>query len=218
MMDPELRHRLAAAVSPSGLTHKGAVVVPATLEAVIAVVRICAATGTAVRVSSGGGGVDALSPPGGIVLNLGQLRAVKVSAPGLTLRAEAGATVDVVRRAAAQERLDAIGLPEERDATHIGALVARGEVPRRTLCGIEAVLSSGELVSAGGAVLKDVVGYDLASVLLGSMGRLAVIVALSVRLEPAKARTPLAEPPGAAAGPGVLAGAFDPLGLLRARS
>jgi glycolate oxidase len=216
-MDDELRHRLATAVSPSGLTHKGTVVVPATLEAVIAVVRICAESATALRVSSGGGGVDAISPPDGIVLNLARLRTVTVAARGLTLRAEAGATVDVVRRAAAQERLDAIGLPEQRDATHVGALVARGEVPRRTLCGIEAVLSTGEVVSAGGAVLKDVVGYDLASVLLGSMGRLAIIVAVSVRLEPAQARTPLAEPPGAAAGPGVLAGAFDPYGLLRAR-
>src|SRR5207253_9608260 len=116
-MDEDLRHRLAAAVSPSGLTHKGSVVVPATVDALIAVVRICAETGTPLRVSSGGGGVDVLSPPGGIVLNVGKLRAVKVAAAGLTLRAEAGATVDVVRRAAAVEHLDAIGLPEQRDAT-----------------------------------------------------------------------------------------------------
>ena len=73
------------------------------------------------------------------------------------------------------------------------------------------------MVSAGGAVLKDVVGYDLATVLLGSMGRLAIIVAVSLRLEPADARTPVADAPGAAAGTGVLAGAFDPVGLLRAR-
>src|SRR5947208_835821 len=113
-MDEELTHRLAAAVSPSGLTHKGNVVVPA--------------------------------------------------------------TIDVVRNAAHRERLETIGVPEQRDASHIGALVARGEVPRRALCGIEAVLSNGDRVSAGGAVLKDVVGYDLATVLLGSMGRLAIIV------------------------------------------
>ena len=89
-------------------------------------------------------------------------------------------------------------------------------MPRRTLTGVEAVLPSGELVSAGGAVLKDVVGYDLAGLLLGSLGRLAVIVAVRLRLEPAGAATPV----GAAAGPvapGVLAGAFDPDGLLRSR-
>lgn len=216
-MDEDLTHRLAAAVSPSGLTHKGNVVVPATVDAVIEVLRICAETSTPVRACSGGAGVAEPPPAGGIVLNLGKLKAVKVARGGLTLRAEAGATVDVLRHAARRERLEAIGVPEQRDASHIGALVARGELPRRALCGIEAVLPNGDLVSAGGAVLKDVVGYDLATVLLGSMGRLAIVVAVSLRLEPQEARTPVGEPPGAAAGPGVLAGAFDPGSLLRAR-
>jgi FAD/FMN-containing dehydrogenase len=218
VIDEELQHRLAAAVSPSGLTHKGNVVVPQNIDAVIDVVRICAQTGTPIRVSSGGAGVAELSPAGGVVLSLGKLKAVSVARGGLTLRAEAGATVDVVRNAAHRARLDTVGVPEQRDAGHIGALVARGELPRRTLCGIEAVLSNGDLVGAGGAVLKDVVGYDLPSVLLGSMGRLAIIVAVSLRLEPAEARTPVGQAPGAAASAGLLTGAFDPAGLLRARA
>ena len=45
-MDEDLTHRRAAAVSPSGLTHKGNVVVPATVDAVIEVLRICAETST----------------------------------------------------------------------------------------------------------------------------------------------------------------------------
>ena len=64
-MDEDLTHRLAAAVSPSGLTHKGSVVVPATVDAVIAALRICAEAGTPVRASSGGAGVAEPPPAGG---------------------------------------------------------------------------------------------------------------------------------------------------------
>ena len=38
-------------------------------------------------------------------------------------------------------------------------------------------------------MLKDVVGYDLLAALLGSAGRLAIIAAVTFRLEPAAART-----------------------------
>jgi FAD/FMN-containing dehydrogenase len=75
----------------------------------------------------------------------------------------------------------------------------------------------GERVSAGGSVLKDVVGYDLATVLLGSMGALAIIVAATFRLEPVRSRTPVAEPPGAVPPHELIARAFDPQGLLSAR-
>ncbi|MBV8444649.1 MAG: FAD-binding oxidoreductase, partial [Candidatus Dormibacteraeota bacterium] len=89
-----------------------------------------------------------------------------------------------------------------------------GEVPRRSLCGVEAVVPGGELVRFGGGVLKDVVGYDLPALLLGSMGRLAVIVAVTFRLEPAAARTPAPPPPGAIGDLDLVTAAFDPHGLL----
>ena len=67
----------------------------------------------------------------------------------------------------------------------------------------------------GGAALKDVVGYDLIAVLLGSAGRLAIITAITFRLEPATARTATSKPPGTRQWQPGLAGAFDPKGLLR---
>jgi FAD/FMN-containing dehydrogenase len=108
-----------------------------------------------------------------------------------------------------------VGLGAETGSAHVGTLIARGDVPRRTLAGIEAVLTTGETVKAGGAMLKDVVGYDLLAALLGSAGRLAIIVAVTFRLEPAAARTPTSKPPGARAWQPALADAFDPKGLLR---
>jgi FAD/FMN-containing dehydrogenase len=65
----------------------------------------------------------------------------------------------------------------------------------------------------GAPVLKDVVGYDVTALLLGSRGRLAAIVAVHLRLAPAGAAVEVAEAAGARA-VDELAGAFDPDGIL----
>jgi FAD/FMN-containing dehydrogenase len=51
--------------------------------------------------------------------------------------------------------------------------------------GLEVVVPPGELASVGGAVRKDVSGYDLKSLLIGSEGTLGVITAAWLRLLPA---------------------------------
>jgi FAD/FMN-containing dehydrogenase len=100
-------------------------------------------------------------------------------------------------------------------AVHAGSAVARGQVPRRALTGIEAVLADGEVVRAGGGVLKDVTGYDLAGALLGSMGRLALITGLVFRLQPQHARAAADAPAGSPATVSdLLRHAFDPEGLM----
>jgi FAD/FMN-containing dehydrogenase len=53
------------------------------------------------------------------------------------------------------------------------------------VAGIEAVLAPGELVHVGGWARKDVAGYDLKSLLIGSEGTLGVITAVQLRLRPA---------------------------------
>ena len=152
---------------------------------------------------------------GGVILSVHRLTDIEVAAAGLTVRAGAGATVARVRSSVAEAKLVVVGLGADTGSAHVGTLVARGEVPRRSLAGVEAVLSTGEAVKAGGAALKDVVGYDLIAALLGSAGRLAIIAAVTFRLEPAAGRTATSRPPGTRTWEPALAGAFDPKGLLR---
>ena len=53
------------------------------------------------------------------------------------------------------------------------------------VAGMEVVLAPGELVQLGGWAGKDVAGYDLKSLLIGSEGTLGVITAVRLRLLPA---------------------------------
>lgn len=156
---------------------------------------------------------------GAVVVSVHRLARLAVDRANLVARAEAGAELAAVVGAAAAAGLalvapTAAGLPAE---TRVGELVARGGIARRGLSGIEAILAGGETVRAGGAMLKDVAGYDLVAALLGSGGRLAVITAAWFRLQPAAAPLEAHEPAGRVGGAGideVVRAAFDPGGIL----
>ncbi len=75
----------------------------------------------------------------------------------------------------------------------VGALLARNVsgplrhrfgAPRDLVLGATLVLADGTIASAGGKVVKNVAGYDLARLVCGSEGRLALIVRASFRLHP----------------------------------
>ncbi len=213
-MNDELQQRFVEVVGPGGVT--GDVVSPADVASLVRVAGLCNQQGVPITVTSGAPATPGGTPErGGIILSVSKLAGIDVAAPGLTVRAEAGASVARVRAAVAKEKLVVVGLGADTGSEHVGTLVARGEIPRRSLAGVEAILSTGDAVKAGGAALKDVVGYDLIAALLGSAGRLAVIAAVTFRLEPAAARTATSKPPGTRTWQPGLAGAFDPKGLLR---
>ena len=216
-MDAIFRTRLTELVGARAVNVEKGTLTAASADQLALVCRLCTETHTPLAVTSrtakDGGG-----PAGGLLVSLAKLAAVEVSPARLVVRAEAGAAVSAVRTAVSEAGLEVVGLPKSTSSTSVGGLIASGGVPRRSLCGIEAVLSSGETVRAGGAVLKDVTGYDLIGLLLGSAGRLAAITAVVMRLvADASLAAPTEQPPGpsrledtAAA----IRGAFDPAGIL----
>jgi FAD/FMN-containing dehydrogenase len=211
-VDASLRRALVEAVGPDAVLQDGSMLAPATADGVSDLLRIAEDRRLPVRLTSGAG--EALIPPeGGAVLSLARLAALSLDASSGVVRAEAGVTLTALASSLADAGVAVVGLGADPGSEHVGALVARGEVPRRSLTGIEAVLPGGDLIQFGGAVLKDVVGYDIASLLLGSRGRLAAIIAVHLRLVPAAAAVEVAEPAGTR-DVGELTGVFDPEGIL----
>jgi FAD/FMN-containing dehydrogenase len=210
-MDGSVRHLLSEAIGADALLDDGMSVAPASVEAVRSVLRIGADHHLPLRITSGGARPQ--PPAQGVVVSLRRLAALEVDAGRGVVRVEAGASLDRLRQALQGAGVAVPGFATRSRSRHAGSLVARGEVPRRSLCGLEAVLPGGEMVRLGAPLLKDVVGYDLASVILGSEGRLAAVTAVSLRLVPADATVPIFAA-GGAHPVDELRTVFDPEGIL----
>lgn len=65
-----------------------------------------------------------------------------------------------------------------------GPLRHRFGAPRDLVLGVTLVLADGTVASAGGKVVKNVAGYDLAKLVCGSEGRLGLIARVALRLHP----------------------------------
>jgi len=125
-------------------------------------------------------------------LSAGGLDRVLEHDPGdLTCTMEAGVRLSALRAALA-EAGQRLSLDPPGDPT-IGALLAtnvsgplrhRFGAPRDLVLGCTLVLADGTVASAGGKVVKNVAGYDLARLVCGSEGRLAFVARASFRLHP----------------------------------
>jgi FAD/FMN-containing dehydrogenase len=188
-MDGGLRRQLVAIVGAAGVGSDG-VVRAASVVQLAAVLVACSAAGAAVA-------PDGSAPAGGadVLINADRLDAVQVDASSLLLHAGGASSWVAIREAAAARRLAVTGLPSLR-GERCGTSVALGEISHRAVAGVDLLTPRGDLMSAGGRTLKDVVGYDLAGLALGSGDRLGLIVAVTLRLEPLAARTPAEPGPG----------------------
>lgn len=181
----------------SGLRGRAdAVVAPGTPEEVAAVVAWCYAHDVPLTPRGGGTGwAGGAVPDGGVVLALARLDGVPhVDPAAWRLRTPAGVTTATVARRAREEGLYYPVDPGAAESSQIGGNLATNAggphalahgVTGRWVLGLQAVLAPGELVELGGPVRKDVAGYDLVSLLVGSEGTLGVICGAWLRLVPA---------------------------------
>ncbi len=116
----------------------------------------------------------------------------------LTIGIGAGATLSHLNSLIAPHRqLFPAEVPDPDRATIGGLLATNAHGPlkhafggsRDWLIGVRFVTADGKLAKAGGRVVKNVAGYDLMKLLIGSYGTLAVIVGASFKLFPAPRRT-----------------------------
>ena len=124
----------------------------------------------------------------------GMDRVLEHEAGDLTCTVEAGIRLSALAMALARAG-QRLSLDPPGDPT-IGACLAanlsgplrhRFGGPRDLVLGVTLVLADGTVANAGGKVVKNVAGYDLGKLVCGSLGRLAFIARVSLRLHPAPA-------------------------------
>jgi glycolate dehydrogenase FAD-linked subunit len=174
-----------------------AVVLPGSAEEVAQVVAWCYEHDVPIVPRGGGTGLTggAVAVHGGIVCSLERLRRVRELEPGLwRMFPEAGVSTHDVQRLARENGLMFAPDPGAGEQSRIGGNVATNAggphafkygVTGAHVAGLEAVLAPGELVRVGGWAAKDVAGYDIKSLLVGSEGTLGVITAVRLCLLPA---------------------------------
>lgn len=173
----------------------GVVARPNSTEQVSRTMRIATEQDAVVAVRGAGtklswGGVGAHLD---LVVDLSGMNQVLEHQPGdLIASAQAGCPLSAVqaRCAEAGQRL---ALDEMVPGTTVGGLIATNPSgPLRLLAGtvrdlliaVTLVLADGTIAHAGGKVVKNVAGYDLGKLLVGSYGTLAVITEATFRLHP----------------------------------
>ena len=137
-------------------------------------------------------------PRAGIVLSLRRLGRLLEHEPGdLTVTAEAGMTVAGLQTALrARGQWLSLDPPDAERATLGGVVAANASGPRRQLygtvrdllIGLTVVTADGALVRGGGKVVKNVAGYDLPKLFVGSYGTLGIIVETTVQAASAAGR------------------------------
>ena len=174
----------------------GCVVFAASTEHVSNVLKLANDTGTPVVTRGSGTGLSGGSVPAAdcIVLCTVKMEAVlEVDAANLTMTVEPGVTTIQIAEAAEKAGLFYPPDPGSMKISTIGGNVAENSgglrglkygVTRNYVMGLEVVLPDGEVMWLGNKCVKDVAGFSLKDVMIGSEGTLGVITKVLLKLIP----------------------------------
>jgi glycolate oxidase len=184
-------------------------VLPESTEDVVAIVQIAAEHGVPLVPRGMASGLAAASVPfgGGIALSLTRMnRILEIDVENYTVRVEAGIITADLEAAVREVGLFYPPDPSSNEQSTIGGNIACNAGGPRCLkygvtgdyvMGLTVVMPDGQVLETGGKAIKNVVGYDLTSLFVGSEGTLGVITEALLRLtaKPQYVRTARAEFP-----------------------
>ena len=173
-----------------------AAVFPANVEAISEVLSYAAEEGKAVIPWGGGTQMVLGNTPRGVdlVLGLGRFNHILFHEPAdLVASVEAGIALETLQEELARKgQFLPLEAPLPSRATMGGILASNASgpsrlaygTPRDWLIGIRVVHSDGTVTKSGGRVVKNVTGYDLNKLYVGSLGTLGVIVEATFKIAP----------------------------------
>ena len=169
---------------------------PRTTEEVAAILRHASARRLPVTPRGAGTGLSGGALPvfGGIVLSLARMdRILEIDAGNRMARVQPGVINQVLQEAVGRHGLYYPPDPASWGSCQLGGNIAENAggphavkygVTKDWILSLEAVRADGEVFRTGGKLRKDVAGYNLTQLLVGSEGTLAIVTEAVVRLIP----------------------------------
>ncbi len=169
---------------------------PENTEQISEIMKLCHENRIPVTPRAGGTGLSggALAIYGGVLLSVERMnRILEIDQENLMAVVEPGVITQVL-----QNEVEAVGLfyppdPASKGSCCLGGNVAecaggpralKYGVTKDYVYGLEAVLPTGEIIRTGGKLLKNVTGYNLTQLLVGSEGTLAIVTKIILKLLP----------------------------------
>ena len=172
------------------------VVIPADTEQVASIARLCNSERVPLVVRGAGTGFTGGAVPtcGGVLLSMERLnRILEIDELNLLAVVQPNVINGDLQNAVEQRGLFYPPDPASLHQSSIGGNVAecaggprafKYGTTKRYVLALEAVLPTGEIIHTGSKAVKNVVGYDLTQLLVGSEGTLAIITKITLRLLP----------------------------------
>ena len=173
-----------------------AVAFPTSTQDVADIVRACARRQVPVVTRGGGSGLSggANAVDGCIVIAMtGMDQVLEIDADNLVVVTQSGVITADLEKAVEAKGLLYPPDPASHELSCIGGNIAENAgglrcvkygVTRDYVLGLEVVLADGEVIRTGGRNVKDVMGYDLTRLLVGSEGTLGIITEATLKLRP----------------------------------
>jgi glycolate oxidase len=172
------------------------VVKPKSAEEVAAVLQLANRENIPVTPRAAGSGLSGGAVPifGGILLSIERMdRILEIDTANLMAVVQPGVVTNRLDAALAERGLFFAGYPMSEEFCFIGGNVAENAgggraikygVTGRYIHGLEVVTPTGDIVHLGGKRIKDVTGYDLVHLMVGSEGTLGIFTKITVKLLP----------------------------------
>ncbi len=184
-------------VPDEAYAHAPEVVVrPDSPKQIAEIMKLANARRIAVTPRGAGSGLSGGAVPvcGGIVLLVDRMnRILEIDEQNLMVVVEPGVVTNEINEATAPLGLFYAGYPMSLETCFIGGNVAENAgggkavkygVTGRYVTGLEVVTPTGEIVEMGGKLIKDVTGYNLVGLMIGSEGTLGVFTKIILKLLP----------------------------------
>src|SRR6056297_3368301 len=195
ILDEEKMENYSHDETPEEYAHMPEVVItPTTAQQISEVMKLANKHLIPVTPRGAGSGLSGGAIPvfGGILLSVEKMnKVIELDVDNMVIVVEAGMVTNDLAQMVEEKKLFFAGYPMSLQTCYIGGNIAENAgggkavkygVTGRYIQGVELVTPTGEIVWLGGKLAKDVSGYDLKQLLIGSEGTLGIVTKAIVKL------------------------------------